>query len=55
LKNKRIIRIEENEDSQFKEPENVFNKFIEENFPNLKKKMDIKVKEVRLGGGGMCL
>jgi hypothetical protein len=33
-----IIRIEENEDSQFKGPKNVFNKIIEGNFPNLKKK-----------------
>ena len=43
--NLRIIRIEENKDSQLKEPENVFNKTIEENFPNLKKEMDIKVQE----------
>jgi hypothetical protein len=42
--NLRTIRIE-NEDSQFKGPENVFNKIIEENFPNLKKEMDIKVQE----------
>ena len=43
--NLRIIRIEEDEDSQLKGPENVFNKIIEENFPNLKKEMDIKVQE----------
>ena len=43
--NLRIIRIEENEDSQLKGPENVFNKIIEENFPNLKKEMAIKVQE----------
>ena len=43
--NLRIIRIEENKDSQLKGPENVFNKIIEENFPNLKKEMDIKVQE----------
>ena len=43
--NLRIIGIEENEESQFKGPENVFNKIIEENFPNLKKEMDIKVQE----------
>jgi hypothetical protein len=43
--NLRIIRIEENEDSQLKGPEFVFNKIIEENFPNLKKEMDIKVQE----------
>ena len=35
-----------NEDSQLKRPENVFNKIIENNFPNLKKKMAIKVQEV---------
>ena len=45
ITNLRIIRIEENEDSQLKGPENVFNKIIEENSPNLKKKMDIKVQE----------
>ena len=44
--NLRIIRIEENKDSQLKGPENVFNKIIEENFPNLKKEMAIKVREV---------
>jgi hypothetical protein len=33
----RIIRIEENKDSQVKGPENIFNKIMEENFPNLKK------------------
>ena len=43
--NLRIIGIEENEDSQLKGPENVFNKIIEENFSNLKKGMAIKVQE----------
>jgi len=43
--NLRIIGIEENEDSQLKRPENVFNKIIEENFPNLKKEKAIKVQE----------
>jgi hypothetical protein len=43
--NLRIIRIEEDEDSQLKGLENVFNKIIEENFPNLRKEMDIKVQE----------
>jgi hypothetical protein len=43
--NLRIIRIEENKESQLKGPENVFNKIIEESFPNLKKEMDIKVQE----------
>jgi hypothetical protein len=40
-----IIGIEENEDSQLRRPENVFNNIIEENFPNLKKKMAINVLE----------
>jgi len=35
--NLRIIGIEESEDSQLKGPANIFNKIIEENFPNLKK------------------
>ena len=43
--NLRIIRIEENNDSQLKGPENIFNKIIEENFPNLKKEVDIKIQE----------
>jgi hypothetical protein len=42
--NLRIIGIEENEDFQLKGPENVFNKIIEKNFPNLKKEMDIKLQ-----------
>jgi hypothetical protein len=37
--NLRIIGIEESEDSQLKGPVNIFNKTIEENFPNLKKEM----------------
>ena len=45
--NLRIIGIEENKDSQLKGPENVLNKFIEENFPNLKKEMAIKVQEAQ--------
>jgi hypothetical protein len=40
-----IIEIEEEEHSQFKEPENIFNKIIEENVPNLKKEMIINIKE----------
>ena len=35
--NIRIIGIDENEDFQFKGPENIFNKIIEDNFPNLKR------------------
>ncbi|MBX8814514.1 hypothetical protein HBA91_17990 [Ochrobactrum sp. MR34] len=39
----RIIGIEEREDSQLKGPRNIFNKIIEENFPNLKKEMPISI------------
>jgi hypothetical protein len=42
--NLRIIGIEEDEDSQIKGPENIFNKIIEENFPNLKKMMAINIQ-----------
>jgi hypothetical protein len=41
--NLRIIEIEE--DSQLKDPENIFNKIIEEHFSNLKKEMPIKAHE----------
>jgi hypothetical protein len=34
--NLRIIGTEESEDSQLKRPINIFNKIIEEKFPNLK-------------------
>ena len=43
--NLRIIGIEGSKDSQLKGSENFFNKIIEENFPNLKKEMAIKVQE----------
>ena len=43
--NLKIIGIEEGEESELKGPENIFNKIIEENFPNLKKEMAIKVQE----------
>jgi hypothetical protein len=43
--NLRIIGIEENEDSQIQEPLNIFNKIVEENYPNLKKKMHINIQE----------
>jgi len=43
--NLRIIGIEESEDSQIKGPVNIFNKIIEENFPNLKKEMPINIQE----------
>jgi hypothetical protein len=42
-RNLRITGIEENEDSQLKGPENVFNKIIDENFQTLKKEMAINV------------
>ena len=41
--NLKIIGIEEGEESQLKGPENIFNKIIEENFPNLKKEMTINI------------
>ena len=43
--NLRIIGIEESEDPQLKGPVNIFNKIIEENFPNLKKKMTMNIQE----------
>ena len=41
----RIIGIEEGEELQIKGPENIFNKIIEENFPNLKNDIPMKVQE----------
>ncbi|ERE67250.1 LINE-1 type transposase domain-containing protein 1 [Cricetulus griseus] len=43
--NLRIIGIEEGEETVFKGTENIFNKIIEENFPNLQKDMPMKVQE----------
>jgi hypothetical protein len=43
--NLRIIGIDENEDFQLKGPSNIFNKIIEENFPNLKKEMPTNIQE----------
>jgi hypothetical protein len=43
--NLRIIGIEENEDFQLKGPANIFNKIMEENFPNLKKVMPMNIQE----------
>ena len=40
-----MIGIEEGEDSQLKGPENINNKIIEENFPNLKKEMLMNIQE----------
>jgi hypothetical protein len=41
----RKIGREESEDSQLKGPVNIFNKIIEENFPNLKKEMSMNIQE----------
>jgi hypothetical protein len=43
--NLRIIGIDENEHFQFKEPVNIFNKIIGENFPNLKKEMPMNIQD----------
>ena len=43
--NLRIMGIEERKKTQVKGTENIFNKIIEENFPNLKKMMPIEVQE----------
>jgi hypothetical protein len=43
--NLRIISIEESENSQLKWPVNIFNKIIDENFPNLEKEMPMNIKE----------
>jgi hypothetical protein len=43
--NLRIIGIDESEDFQLKGPVNIFNKIIEENFPNLKKEMTMNLQE----------
>jgi hypothetical protein len=43
--NLRIIGLEESKDSQLKGSVNIFNKIIEENFPNLNKEMPMNIKE----------
>jgi len=43
--NLRMIGIEESEDPQLKGPVNIFNKMIEEDFPNLNKEMPINIQE----------
>jgi hypothetical protein len=43
--NLRIIRVDENEDFQLKGAENIFNKIIEENFPNLKNDVPMTIQE----------
>ena len=40
-----IIGVDENEDFQLKGPANIFNKIIEENFPNLKIEMPMNIQE----------
>jgi hypothetical protein len=43
--NLRIIDVDENEDVQLKGSVNIFNKIIEENFPNLMKEMPMNIQE----------
>lgn len=43
--NPRIIRTEEDEESQPQEPENIFNKNTEKIVPNLKKEMPMNIQE----------
>ena len=43
--NLRFISIYESEDLHLKGPVNIFNKIIEENFPNLEKEMPMNIKE----------
>jgi hypothetical protein len=43
--NLRIIGVDENEDFQLKGPVNIFNKILEENFPNPKKEMPMNIQE----------
>jgi chromosome segregation ATPase len=43
--NIRIIGVDENENFQLKGTANIFNKIIEENFPNLKKEMPMNIQE----------
>ena len=40
-----IIGVDENEEFQLKGPANIFNKIIEENFPNLKTEMPVYIQE----------
>ena len=43
--NLRIKGVDENRDFQIKRPANIFNKFIEENSPYLKKEMPMNIQE----------
>jgi hypothetical protein len=40
-----IIGVDRNEDSQCKGPGNIFNKIIEQNFPNPKKEMLLNIQD----------
>jgi hypothetical protein len=48
MPNLRIIGVDENEFFQLKGPANIFNKIIEENFPNLKKEMPMNIEAYRI-------
>jgi hypothetical protein len=43
--NIQIMGVDENEDFQLKGPTNIFNKIIEQNFPNLKNDMPMNIEE----------
>ncbi|KAL6081948.1 hypothetical protein STEG23_002202 [Scotinomys teguina] len=43
--NQRIVGIEEGEEFHLKGTENIFSKIVEENFPNLKKELTMKIQE----------
>jgi hypothetical protein len=43
--NLRIIGIEESKNFQLKRPVNIFNKIIDENFPNLNKDMPMNIQK----------
>jgi septal ring factor EnvC (AmiA/AmiB activator) len=45
MRRPKIIDIDEKEDFQLKGPVNIFNKIIEENYPNLKKEMPMNIQE----------
>ena len=45
IPNLRIIGIDESEDLQIKGPANIFNKIMEETFPNLKREMTMNIEE----------
>jgi hypothetical protein len=51
--NLRIISIDENEDFQLKGQVNIFNKIIEENFPNLRKEMPMNIQEAYRTSNGL--